>query len=566
MKLNHSWLQTILATAACLASVGRVSAQCAPADAFEDNDTCAAAAGLPVGLTTGLNVSTDDVDYFKVSVAPNDQVIISQNYSAAQVELLIELFDDAACTTYLDGSGWGGGSNQVAYGNGTGVTNDFYLRVSVLGGTCNDYDLDVVMQPDPCLVSGLDDALEDNESCAVPAVLTPGSYTGLFIAVQDLDFYAIDVPPGDEVTIDQTYAPGVELYMELFTDSGCTTLVRNDGWGGGSNNLSWANETGMPATVYVGCHVDDVFGSCTIYDLSVAVVQDVCQDPGSDDFLEDNDTCDASGKAITSEVYEDLFVSRLDTDVYTFQLAPGGYANIAVDHIQNNGDIDIALYDEASNTCLDGASFVAASQSFADSEVISYSNLTSDTVTYFLHVQMWDGSSHGCNNYDMSIALVGDQISTPTCAGDATFDAGSGPVSCPCGNHSVVGANEGCLNSRGRGAAIAATGSNFFADDNLVLSVSQARANQPSMLVQGAALSGVPFKDGILCSGNPTERVEVVQLNASGAGSTSGSIVTQGSVPGPGVARYYQFWYRDPALSACGTGSNLSAGLCVAWI
>ena len=152
------------------------------------------------------------------------------------------------------------------------------------------------------------------------------------------------------------------------------------------------------------------------------------------------------------------------------------------------------------------------------------------------------------------------------CSGDGTWDGGSGPIGCPCGNNASL-PNEGCLNSQGVGARIQSSGTVLVANDDLVLSIDQGRANQPSMLVQGEGLIAVPFKDGLLCMGNPTERVEVVFLDAAGAGSTASSLVTAGSIPGPGVTRHYQFWYRDPGgISPCGSGSNFSAGLTVNWL
>ena len=150
------------------------------------------------------------------------------------------------------------------------------------------------------------------------------------------------------------------------------------------------------------------------------------------------------------------------------------------------------------------------------------------------------------------------------CAGDGAAGIFSGPTPCPCSNESALGAQEGCLNSQGHGAVISAQGSLVAANADTVFTLSQARPNQPCMLVQGSLPMRLPFKDGILCMGNPTERIEVVFTDANGFAQTVSDIALEGNVTAPD-SRGYQFWYRDPTLSVCGTGSNFSQAVIVFW-
>ena len=75
---------------------------------------------------------------------------------------------------------------------------------------------------------------------------------------------------------------------------------------------------------------------------------------------------------------------------------------------------------------------------------------------------------------------------------------------------------------------------------------------------------GEPFGDGLRCAGTNVLRLEIDVANANGRSSTTIPIAQTAGLTAGDVKRY-QWWYRDPVASPCGTGFNLSNGLEVTW-
>jgi len=143
-------------------------------------------------------------------------------------------------------------------------------------------------------------------------------------------------------------------------------------------------------------------------------------------------------------------------------------------------------------------------------------------------------------------------------------------VNAPCGNNFDTA---GCLNSVGTGASISATGTDFVANDNLVLHVTGSRPSKPGVWLQGGGQQQVMFKDGNLCVANPTVRIwGDVSTTATGDNDTTdlpaGGLVAQLAVKGwtvvPGTPLWYQWWYRDGG-GPCLQQSNLSNNLQINW-
>ncbi len=154
-----------------------------------------------------------------------------------------------------------------------------------------------------------------------------------------------------------------------------------------------------------------------------------------------------------------------------------------------------------------------------------------------------------------------------------TGDAGA----CPCGNPGAAG--EGCANSTGAGALLAATGSTRVSEQGgapLLLEITQGPPNQPCIWLQGGVqAASLPAHDGLLCLGNPRSILGLGVLDAGGALSTAdpihgfdllnAALACGDDIAAEGVTtRYYQVWFRD-ALGPCGAGGNVSSALRVTW-
>ena len=143
------------------------------------------------------------------------------------------------------------------------------------------------------------------------------------------------------------------------------------------------------------------------------------------------------------------------------------------------------------------------------------------------------------------------------------YCSGASGAPCSCGNASPPGVRGGCRHSAGGWMELGHTGTTMLASDNLGFYMVGGLPGSWGVLLQGDAAISWPFKDGILCVGGLTRRVEVVSLDFLG-GAVSTVSIAAASQAVPGERRYYQFFYSDPA-GPCGSGWNSSNGLQVDW-
>lgn len=201
----------------------------------------------------------------------------------------------------------------------------------------------------------------------------------------------------------------------------------------------------------------------------------------------------------------------------------------------------------------------ATSSAFAPNDLA----ITDSGMVYFIG-RLNDGMGNDLDDSGFSTPDAFLRLQAPNVSAPGAFCFGDGSqVTCPCGNNGSTG--EGCVNSTGPGAILAATGDPTVGSDTLVLNASQCPAGVPGVFFQGNLALATPtfLSDGLLCVTNGIQRLETVFADGSGSASSGVTISIAGSTS-PGDTRYYQYWYRDNA-GPCSQGSNTTNAVEVIW-
>jgi hypothetical protein len=145
------------------------------------------------------------------------------------------------------------------------------------------------------------------------------------------------------------------------------------------------------------------------------------------------------------------------------------------------------------------------------------------------------------------------------------FGDGSG-ASCPCGNASAVGAQQGCVNSLGLGGQLRGSGAAQIGSDTLVLSASNLPSTSSALFFQGTSMSAAVFGDGLRCVAGSVLRLGT--SSASGGVATyppQGYAVSDAGYATIGTTLYYQAWYRNAVSYCTASPFNLTNGLSITW-
>ncbi len=554
-----------------------------PLDLEDDasGDDCVSAAPLELGPgqqredylavqgPAGTFPTPSDDDYWLFpGVADGHTLTIDVQFLHQFGNIDAELIDGPGCATIVASGTSTTDDESLIVTNSSGAPVDYVLRVFTddPAFACNDYTLRWETTLEPCTSHG-PDASEPNDGCATASPLPlVGLVADVKVSASDVDYYSYQVLAGELLMVDVVTEDGPgALEVAVFDDGACVTpwatpLVTDE-----SGAVHYANITGAPVDVRVRVSATSAPSDCVRYDLYVSRRQEGCLNFWNDGW-EENDDC-ASANVLPLGLTNSLNVFGAatipDDDYWIVPNVPDGYeVLIRCGYIFGGLAPTFRLYEGSGcGTLLDGA-VTDGGTSLRIARTANHSGAPRD---YVLRVS-GSGPNFDCNRYSLDLTVQPDiEVGSTFCFGDGTADAGGGPVDCPCSNASSPGSGEGCENSLGHGATLTAFGTSRVLRDDLFFRVDGARPNQPGVLLQGATTIAVPFKDGILCVGPPTERLEIFFLDAAGTALSQSSIVTGGNVSS-GMTRSYQYWYRDPGTPwTCTARSNFTQAVEVSW-
>ncbi len=363
---------------------------CVP-DAFEPNETCATAAPIGTGTTTGLNIDPGTLDFYSINLAAGDAIQVDFTFLHADGDVDLRL--EAPCGTTRASSGSVTDNESASWTNTTGVAQDVVIRANRFGSQlCTPYDITIAITTPPSCV---DDDASTNDTCATAQSISAGSSLRTVTDVSE-DWYTISVADGDTVIFDVLFAT-VDGDIDLDLEGPCGTSLDSSGSTTDDEQVEWANTTGMAMDVKLRVFLFS--GTCNNYEVVTTVGETACL-TATDDGEEENDTC-LTAVVPSANPLTGLFVSKSDRDYYgPYTINDMEQIDVSVLFTHADGDIDIRLLNTTNCT-----SSLASSGSVSDNEGFTFQNTSGSAISAVIEVIVWSGSASDCNNYDLDAVV-----------------------------------------------------------------------------------------------------------------------------------------------------------------
>lgn len=237
-----------------------------------------------------------------------------------------------------------------------------------------------------------DDMIAGSSCATATAISTSQNISGLRAVSGTSDWFRFDVPPGSSLRVTANFdaaSGNLDLYLDR---DGCQDEFVSFSAGSGDSEKVEVSNAGSTTAVF---QLEVVLypGSCVDYALDVRYL-DPSPCLAQDDVLEENDDA-ASAEVLTLPVFEaGLRVGSGDEDWYRFTQTAGTDLALRADFQHALGDIDLVLFDDASNE-------LARSDGYTDGEEILWLDPSATARTRLLRVTR---KGIGCSDYDLELS------------------------------------------------------------------------------------------------------------------------------------------------------------------
>lgn len=408
--------------------------------------------------------------------------------------------------------------------------------------------LEIIETPAVCQ-NPVDDSFEDNDSCATPTAITPGTYTDLFLSISDPDYYAVTIPPGEAIEV-ELLTSSIDLLFFVYDDSCHLIGIEFDRW-------IQSNPTSVPQTIVIEPRRSLTAAAipCASYDIRLALGADPCIGLAEDPF-EPNDFSNTAAP-LGDGFYPGLTLSQVnhlglpEVDYFAFDVPPGATVQCVAVFEDAKANIDMLLLNQNGN-------ILSAGNSDTDNETVQWTNTTGTTFPARLSIYIAGVGSQSCSVYDLGVGGLSGGKGAPFClalnnsTGVPTLMEGSATAA-GAGLHLEV------VNGPPLGLGMIVAGDTLASSPAIVGSGALCLSSVAgvSMVyrynVIGGALNSIGRFDG-----------QGVLQNVAGSSTTGSGFDVPAMLPGgsaitAGQTLYFQCWHRDTAGSA--PTSNFSNGV-----
>lgn len=320
---------------------GRLPLECPDDDTLEDNDRPADAQTLAFNTTQEAILCPGDMggDWFRVNAAAGDALNVRLDYSLVDANLDLRLLDSSGAQVVAEAATERSGEDLRFIAPTAGL---YFVQV-VLNGESEAgavYGLTVSRGATTARATCVtDDLYEQNDTLATASVVEPGAIAALRCGA-DVDFYALDVDPGDVLRATLLHDGGPDALELTLLDSTNTTLATAPATGDASRTLEYTTAVGERLTWRVsGAAPGDL-----AYTLRLERLNDqlTCGDP---DALEPNDAPALATPSSVDAAWPALAACGADQDWWSLEVPDGLQAVVEATFDPEAGNLDLVAYD-----------------------------------------------------------------------------------------------------------------------------------------------------------------------------------------------------------------------------